>query len=74
MNTPDQVSLIMAYEQGELDAEGTVELFSQLIKSGLCWQLQGHYGRAAHQLIESGVLSLHGEIDHELLANLLEET
>lgn len=51
----DQVSQIMAYESGELDEEATIELFQHLIDTGLAWQLQGSYGRAAARLIEDGV-------------------
>lgn len=50
----DYVDRIMAYEQGELDDEEIVELFQDLIDSKLVWQLQGHYGRVARDLIDSG--------------------
>jgi len=53
----DQVDKIMAYEQGELDEEGTIELFQELVNSGLAWQLQGHYGRTATALIEAGYIT-----------------
>ena len=52
--TMDQVSQIMAYEQGELGASKTLELFSELVKSGIVWSLQGHYGRTAADLIDAG--------------------
>lgn len=58
----DMVGRIMAYESGELDENGVVQLFADLIKTGLAWQLQGCYGRQAKQLIEAGVISPDGEI------------
>ena len=53
---------LIAYEQGELDEEGAIALFSRLIITGLAWTLQGSYGRQAMRFIESGVLSRTGEI------------
>jgi hypothetical protein len=53
---------IIAYENGELDDDEIVALFSRLVKSGLAWQLQGHYGRTAQCLIESGVLDAEGNV------------
>lgn len=50
----DQVDKIMAFEQGNLDEEGVIELFQDLIDSGLAWQLQGSYGRMANALIANG--------------------
>ena len=50
----DQVSKIMAFESGDLDFDATVELFQELIDSGLVWQLQGSYGRVARSLIKDG--------------------
>ena len=50
----DQVDKIMAFEQGNLDEEGVIELFQDLIDSGLAWQLQGSYGRMANALSANG--------------------
>jgi hypothetical protein len=49
-----QLDKIIAFEQGDLDEEGTIELFQELIDSGLAWQLQGSYGRMAQNLIKAG--------------------
>jgi len=51
----NQIGKIISYEQGELEEEEIVELFQELINSGLAWELQGHYGRTAKYLIETGV-------------------
>jgi len=56
----DQVDKIIAYEQGELSDADTIGLFQDLINSGLCWQLQGHYGRTAKAFIEAGFCTLPG--------------
>jgi hypothetical protein len=50
----DEVGGIMAYEAGELDEAGAIELFQHLINNGHAWSLQGHYGRTAQALIEAG--------------------
>ena len=58
---PD-IEQLMAYESGEMDASATLELFAQLIASGMAWQLQGSYGRAAASLIERGYITRAGDI------------
>ena len=58
----DLVDMIMAYESGELKAEKTLVLFSELIRTGQAWSLQGHYGRTAQGLIDSGYISAKGDI------------
>ena len=51
------VDKIVKYESGEMSVEEVVDFFQELINSGLCWQLQGHYGRTARHLIEEGLCS-----------------
>jgi hypothetical protein len=53
---------IIAYESGELSSNDTLVLFSELVKNGMAWSLQGCYGRTARALIESGYISNSGEI------------
>lgn len=49
------IDQIIAYENGELNEEQTIELFQSLIDNGMAWRLQGHYGRTAAALIEQGL-------------------
>jgi hypothetical protein len=49
------VNKMINYENGNMSEKETIEFFQQLIDSGLCWQLQGHYGRTAMHLIEEGL-------------------
>ena len=52
----DQIGQIIAYEQGDLNEDETVELFQNLVDSGLAWKLQGAYGRQAARLIKAGLI------------------
>lgn len=52
--------LACAYIEGFCEEENTtkaeeVEAWQYLIDTGLCWQLQGCYGRTAQALIEQGI-------------------
>ena len=58
MNITDK---IIAYEQGELDEAGILQLFAELIKSKMAWSLQGHYGRTAKALIDAEYISEDGK-------------
>ena len=49
---------IMAFEQGEMEMDETVEFFQQLIDTGFAWELQGFYGRTARDLINAGYCTL----------------
>ena len=51
-----QLEKMMAWEGGELDKDETIDLFQELLTSGLCWKLQGAYGRQAKALIDEGLI------------------
>lgn len=53
----DIVGKIMAYEQDEMDESDIIDLFQELVDSGMAWKLQGHYGRTATALIEAGLVT-----------------
>ena len=59
----DMVDRIIAFEQGELSDADCVYLFSDLIRTGKAWSLQGMYGRIASSLIERGIVMVNGDID-----------
>jgi hypothetical protein len=54
----DTVSMIMKYERGEMVLGEMIELFEELIKTGLIHELQGHYQRTARQLMRDGLLTI----------------
>jgi hypothetical protein len=53
----DQIDKIIAYESGELDEGEMLELFQELVDSGLVWKLQGNYVSTANLLIKNGYIS-----------------
>ena len=56
----DVLGSIIAFEQGELSGINIIKLFSELVKNGMAWTLQGSYGRTASDLIDAGILSQDG--------------
>lgn len=52
----NNIDKIISYEKGDLSLEEIVNLFKDLLKTGLVWQLQGHYQRTLKQLIENGYI------------------
>lgn len=56
------INEIMDYEEGKLNEAETIQMFAHLIESGLAWQLQGHYGRTASAMIQSGLITERGEL------------
>lgn len=53
---------IIAYESGKLTSNEILELFSELVKNGIAWTMQGSYERIAQALIENEYLSKNGDI------------
>lgn len=51
----DLVGKLMAWEDGTLGEDETIQLFQALINNGVVWTLQGQYGRYAQQLIDNGL-------------------
>ena len=58
----DVTNRIIDYECGHLSDAKTLRLFSELIKTGMVWSLQGHYGRTASALIGDGWIERDGTI------------
>ncbi len=48
------------YETGEASYDEEVDLFQELVDSGLAWSLQGSYGRHAARLIDAGLVEAVG--------------
>jgi hypothetical protein len=61
------VDNIIAYEQGELNDREVVCLFADLVRSGMAWSLQGHYGRTATALIKEGWFDREGNLSLAVL-------
>jgi hypothetical protein len=64
------VDKIISFESGELNNEGILELFAELIKTGQAWQLPGCYGRTAQALIDKGLIDTQGIINWEVYQDL----
>ena len=58
----DIVDKIMQYESGIQPFDETVAMFAEMVKTGLCWELQGHYGRVAVHMIAQGHISTDGDV------------
>ncbi len=59
-----------AYAEGFEEASNendVLRAWAYLIKTGLCYRLQGFFGRTAHQIIEAGYISPDGIINWELI-------
>ncbi len=54
------MQVLFDYEEGKLDTIQSLLLFSELLKSGLVWQLEEHFQRTARDLIQGGYLEFNG--------------
>ena len=50
--------------EGQHDAaeDVVIEAWQHLVDTGVCWELQGHYGRMAVNMIEAGILQSAGRV------------
>ena len=69
MKLTDIGERIISYEMGDLNDAETLNLFSELISTKMAWGLQGHYGRTANALIESGWIDSDGTITEKAYEN-----
>jgi len=53
----DLIGDIIDYENGEMTEQEMIGFFQHLVKTGLAWSLQGHYGRMAMRMIEEGLIN-----------------
>ena len=63
---------VIEYETEHHDLEWIVQLFADLIATGLAWQLQGRYGREAKAYIDNGLISAQGDVDWEVYEEYFE--
>lgn len=59
------IDMLMAYEAGDLGKEQIVELFQNLVDSGLIFGLQGSYMSTAKALVEAGLIDLSTSVSTE---------
>tara|TARA_Y100000310_G_C20577952_1_gene761424 strand:- start:1054 stop:1230 length:177 start_codon:yes stop_codon:yes gene_type:complete len=49
------VGIAEGFEEAESE-EQVIEAWQYLLDTGMCWTLQGWFGRTANQLIEQGII------------------
>lgn len=54
VDTMDAISIVEGIEDASIEKQ--LDAWQQLVDSGLCWRLQGWYGRTATQLIDQGLI------------------
>lgn len=71
MDSFDVAGFLERYESDPrgLTPRALAEGFGHLVRTGLAWELQGHYGRTAMHLIELGFIGTDGTVNEEHLAD-----
>jgi len=54
---------VVEYETEDHSLEWIVQLFADLIATGLAWHLQGRYGREAKRYIDNGIINAQGDVN-----------
>lgn len=57
-NANYELDAMMSWEEGSLPDADTIKLFQHLLDTGLCWELQGMYGRMAKSLMDAGYIGV----------------
>ena len=63
VNNYNATAIAEGFTQSEPTTEDYLAAWAYLIRTGLCWSLQGYFGRTATNLIESGAITPEGHID-----------
>ena len=58
----DLVGLIMAFEDGELTEEESIQFIADLVKEEAIHYLQGSFGRLAKRLIDEDMIDRDGNV------------
>lgn len=61
----DLLNFVIACEEGDVSPSEYLEGMAHLIATGLVWELQGSWQRAAAGLIEQGIIDCTGNVLQE---------
>lgn len=61
----DAIAACEGFDGIEHTKEELISAWQHLIDTGLCWKLQGWFGRTAQGLIENGICKTSNVINHE---------
>ena len=59
----DLYQRVVEYETEDHSLEWIVQLFADLIATGLAWHLQGRFGREAKRYIKNGIITVQGDVN-----------